>query len=119
MFNVTVYLAPAAFGLPGTAMKAADFEVDAGSVDEALDIAWAVCNSAPGELFCPARYADVVSAYRKARHRNLSVGDLVRVRGDGGDFTFRCDNFGWSPAEAPATSEARDAGGDARGSSQP
>lgn len=119
LFDVTVYLDPAAFGLPGPAMKAADFEVEAGSVDEALDIAWAVCNSAPGELFCPARYADVVSEYREARHRSLSVGDLVRVRGDSADFTFRCDEFGWSPADSPATPEAPRRGDDARGTSQP
>lgn len=110
MFNVTVYLAPAAFGLPGPAIKAADFEVEAGSVDEALGIAWAVCNSAPGELFCPTLYADVVSEYRGARHRSLSVGDLVRVRGDGGDLTFRSEPTGWSPADAPGTGGADDEG---------
>lgn len=96
-----MYLCPAAFGLPGPAMTAAEFDVDAASAGEALEVAWAVCNSYPGELFCDVRYAAVVSSYREARHRSLSVGDLVRVRAEGTDLTFRCAPFGWSPAEAP------------------
>ena len=107
MFHVTVYLDPAAFCLPRPAIKAIEFDVDAADVDEALDTAFAVCNSYPEELSCPPAYADVVARYRASRYRSLSVGDRVRVQGAELDRTFRCAGLGWSEAEPPeaATSE--------------
>jgi hypothetical protein len=83
-------------------MRTPDFDVDASSVEDALELAFAVCNSYPGELVCPADYAEAVAAYRARRFRSLSVGDLVRVRGEGVDITFRCATLGWSPADPPA-----------------
>ena len=57
--------------------------VEADSPRAAAEVAFAVCNSYPGELHCDARYADDVAAYRSppatVHRRSLSMGDVVSV----------------------------------------
>jgi hypothetical protein len=60
------------------------FEVEAESVDDALNIAYAVGNSSYGPFedvtFAQAvRYREAVKVYRDAKNRSLSVGDLILV----------------------------------------
>jgi hypothetical protein len=85
---------------PGDALdRVFELTVTANSPEAACEIVFAVCNSAPGELFCDHRYAEVVSEYRAARLRSLSVGDVLIVRraegdGDGGR-AFACAAVGF------------------------
>jgi hypothetical protein len=81
----------------------------------AAEVAFAVTNSYPDELHCPARYRDDVVLYRAAGYRSLSVGDLVAVRplrGEGeqvrsipltelelGRYWLGCGPLGWVALE--------------------
>jgi hypothetical protein len=95
--TVTVWLSPGAFGLPGPPMQAVRFDVTAESELAACDVAFAVCNSYPSEMFCDHSYSDVVDEYRSRKHRSLSVGDYVQV----GHRWHRCDHIGWESCPPP------------------
>jgi hypothetical protein len=93
-FRITVHLLPDA-GARRAPRTLVDFETAAlaGAYDgpgfsfvvtaighlTAAETAFAVYNSAPGEMFADRRYADAVAAYRAAGNRSLSVGDPVMV----------------------------------------
>jgi hypothetical protein len=56
-------------------------KVDADTHERAAEVAYALCNSYPEEMFCAAEHAGQVAAYRANRLRSLSVGDVVVVDG--------------------------------------
>lgn len=61
------------------------------SVEEALDVAWRICNAAPHLLDeQQARLRDVWTA--RSGGLGLSVGDVVEVDGR----KFRCEREGWT-----------------------
>jgi hypothetical protein len=93
---------------PSTFKAEAEFSFEAPVVVDSLDsalmaceIAFAVLNSSPAgvhegysypaELHCDAKYLPVVEAYRAAKNRSLSVGDLVII----GETAFRCESMGF------------------------
>jgi hypothetical protein len=45
----------------------------------AAELVFAILNSYPEELHCPAEYAPIVAEYRKQKNRSLSVGDLLVI----------------------------------------
>ena len=72
------------------------FELEStGAVEADLELAFALCNSTPGEIFAPVteRHVRIVEFYRSHGARSLSVGDLVTVDGQ----TFACASFDWEP----------------------
>ena len=97
MYDVTVLLSRhfrlTCMGFDPTADydEAITFKVSASTEDQALDVAFAVCNSHPEELHCDERYADDVRFYRNSGNRSLSVGDCVKVNGR----LFSCEPMGW------------------------
>jgi hypothetical protein len=93
---------------PGDALdRVFDLTVTADSPEAACEVVFAVCNSAPGELFCAPRYAEVVTEYRAARLRSLSVGDVLIIRPADSDAdsgrAFACAVFGFDPLPAVPT----------------
>lgn len=97
-YTTTVWLSPAAFGLPGEPMQAIRFDVEAPTPEHACEVAFAVCNSYPEEMFCDPAYHEVVAEYRSRKHRSLSVGDFVQVN----HAWFVCATAGFKPAGPPA-----------------
>jgi hypothetical protein len=96
---------------PGDALdRVFELTVAADSPEAACEVVFAVCNSAPGELFCDHRYAGVVAEYRAARLRSLSVGDVLIVRPAAGDAdtgqAFACAIFGFDALPAVPTHTA-------------
>lgn len=93
---------------PGDALdRVFELAVAADSPEAACDVVFAVCNSAPGELFCDHRYVEAVTEYRAARLRSLSVGDVLIIRpadsdADSGQ-AFACAVFGFDPLPAVPT----------------
>lgn len=101
--TVRVTLDPAAFGLPANPDvpgPSFDFEAMDGPDDELLELAFAVCNSYPGEMHCDRSYAATVAEYRARRHRSLSVGDTVTIIRNGvAGPSYRCASAGWTEVE--------------------
>lgn len=71
---------------------ALECSLEAASEHSAAELLFAICNSNPDELFCPGEYKDLVSQYRIAGNRSMSVGDAVAVNGK----RLYCANFGFS-----------------------
>lgn len=83
MFHVTVFLHPRAVSmglLDGPAVKCEPFDLATPAIDEAIGLAWAICNSYPDEMFCDAEYRPIVEQYRAACHRSLSNGDYLMLQ---------------------------------------
>lgn len=104
--HVAVTLNPAAFErrpappvMPG---QPASFEfdlVDEGHDDLAMcEMVFAICNSAPGELFCSPDQAETVKRYRDQEHRSLSVGDSVALTNHGTTRRYTVAGFGFDAA---------------------
>jgi hypothetical protein len=73
-------------------ITAVEFSVDATSPLAACEIAYAVTNSSPDEMHCPARYRDTVETYRNIGHfRSVSVDDILAVDG----VRYACARFGF------------------------
>jgi hypothetical protein len=73
-------------------ITAVEFIVDATSPLAACEIAYAVTNSSPDEMHCPARYRDTVETYRNIGHfRSVSVDDILAVDG----VRYACARFGF------------------------
>ena len=74
-------------------ITAVEFTVDATSPLAACEIAYAVTNSSPDEMHCPARYREVVETYRDIGHfRSVSVDDILEVDG----VRYACARFGFT-----------------------
>lgn len=63
---------------------------------EACELAYALCNSYPGELHVAAEYSREVELYRRFKNRSLSVGDVVSVDG----VEYSVDDCGFSQVSA-------------------
>jgi hypothetical protein len=74
-------------------ITAVEFVVDATSALAACEIAYAVTNSTPDDMHCPARYRDVVETYRDVGHfRSVSVDDILEVD----RVRYACARFGFT-----------------------
>jgi hypothetical protein len=71
----------------GPLTRVFELPVRARTPEAACTVAFAVANSEPEGLFCDARYADQVTAYRAAGLRSLAVGDILVMRDDAGTQT--------------------------------
>lgn len=103
--QVTVTLDPSAFGLiasPEAEAPRFTFELADSGDDLALcEVAFAIANSHPSELFCLAEHAPIVTAYRALRHRSLSVGDTVAIARGGIARRYRVATCGFEPYGEP------------------
>jgi hypothetical protein len=78
-------------------VKAIEFIVQTTSPEAACEIAYAVTNSYPNELHCPAVYLDVVRTYRDiGGFRSVTIDDVFEIDGE----RFICARFGF--ARVPA-----------------
>ena len=79
------------FMAAGTLARVFEFPVRARTPEAACKVTFAVANSEPDSLFCDARYADQVAAYRAAGLRSLAIGDVLLVGDDtGGETAWVC-----------------------------
>jgi hypothetical protein len=88
-FQVTVLHEDPLAGLTGTSclVRVFDLTVQTRTAEAACAVVFAVANSEPDALFCEARYAGDVAAYRSAGLRSLAVGDALLVSDDAGTRT--------------------------------
>ena len=67
-------------------------ELPNGDPYEVAEVAYAITNSYPEELWGPARhYPELVAAYRAEKLRSLSIGDVVVL--DGADYAVAACGF--------------------------
>jgi hypothetical protein len=90
----TVYARPGEGYEPLTGyVKAIEFTIKTTSPEAACEIAYAVTNSYPDDLHCPATYSDVVRTYRSlGGFRSVTVDDILEVDGE----RFICARFGFA-----------------------
>ncbi len=95
-FKVEVWLDDNLFATPLAQQPdwrlALECELEERDHGAAAEFAYAICNSHPTEMHVDDKYLPLVSEYRKARNRSLSVGDKVVVNGK----EFYCDNVGFT-----------------------